>query len=84
MLNRGKDEEAIWFDEELLDFVPEHVVRLLTDTVARDLGLCHLCDLDCHCHVLVEIKDRPRVYKKLCPILFKDVFKASWELDEIT
>lgn len=83
-LNRGEDGEALYFEESLLDLIPDRVVNLMLVNIADDLGLCKLCDLDTYCHVMVETFPDSGAWKKLCPILFKDVFNPPWELDEIT
>jgi len=54
---------------------------LLANTI-DDLGLCKNCEFDCHCHILRKIARG--TWDKLCSVLFHDLVKPPWKLEELT
>jgi len=78
---RGK---IIFFTETLLDglFDKEFVLHTRTDFVER-LGLCDKC-----CgritHVICNDVDPGGYTNKFCPVLFHDLIKPSWKLQDVS
>lgn len=55
---------------------------LLLADLADELGLCKDCPFDCVCHVLRKINEN--TWDKLCSVLFHDLIKPPWKLEELT
>ncbi|NBK24518.1 MAG: hypothetical protein EOM68_21130 [Spirochaetia bacterium] len=72
-----------WYTDSLLEFWPAHVLDLMeASQVDKRLGIdCATCPLACHCHVL-EPLEKYR-YRKLCTVLFHDLVKPNWALEEV-
>ena len=78
----NKNGEPKLFQDSLLDIYPKRTIDLMEfNKVPEKIGMCHECSLNCHCHVMEEIKEG--TYRLLCPILFHDVVKPPWKLSEI-
>lgn len=86
MVHLWRDDDLVIFEEALLPgFIPDAVVDMMRcERVERDLKLCrHVgCQQAYHCHVLLATKD-PHTYEKLCPVLFHDVVKPEWKVEEL-
>ena len=69
----------LYQDSILPGLIPDHVFDLMVcNVVERDLGLCAKCDVEgARGHVLEAGSGR-----KFCPVLFKDVVKPSWMVDQ--
>ena len=64
--------------------VPEGTIDLITDpNVDIKLDLCRQCPFSgIITHVMRKIPGR-EAYRKMCPMLFVDVFKPSWTVEDI-
>lgn len=77
-----KKGEIKLFQDSILDIFPKRTIDLMEfNKVPEKVGMCDNCNLNCHCHVMEEIKKD--TYRLLCPILFHDVVKPPWKLSEI-
>jgi hypothetical protein len=82
---RGKDGYARWvYDSVLPGLIPDHVFDAMVTDVVDDLGLCKLCDVQgARCHVFEEVQDG-NGGRKMCPILFHDVVKPKWKVEDVS
>jgi hypothetical protein len=73
----------VWITETIIDglFCPDHIVELMYLSVCREIGLCDNCEVAYKGHVGLRIGDHTE--KLLCPVLFHDIFKPSWEVKEL-
>ncbi len=77
----------IIFTDYIPDEIPDHVLDLVCDqNVNKKLDVCKNCPYSgIITHVL--IKDETNVYsnayKKYCPILFHDLVKPSWTVEDV-
>jgi hypothetical protein len=78
-----KHGEIIFFTESLLDglFDKELVLHTRADFIER-LGLCDTC-YGCMPHIICNDVDPEGYTNKFCPILFHDLIKPSWKLQEV-
>lgn len=72
------------------DEIPDHVLDLICDqNVDKKLGLCGHCAPPENvpgriCHVLIQDPDSEQEqYKKYCPILFQDLVKPPWTIEDV-
>ncbi len=75
-----------YFEESILEFWPPHVFDLMEANFVDDnMGICKGCEMACHCHVLVPIPNIAGCdsYKKLCTVLFHDLVKPQWRLEDV-
>lgn len=72
-----------WYKDGILDLYPQHVVDMMeASQVDKLLGIdCNTCPLACHCHVLEKIGTYK--YRKLCTVLFHDMVKPEWKIEEV-
>lgn len=71
-----------YFSDALLPgIVPPRTLALMEVRAVDELGLCKSCDFGSHCHVLVQIAQH--TFAKLCPILFQDVVRPRWRLEDV-
>ena len=71
--------EPTIFEEALLPFIPERVVKLTNaQHVDNELGLCELCDMDEHCHPI-----NSETGEKYCTVLFHDLIKPKWKIKQV-
>jgi hypothetical protein len=80
LLKRGN---PIYYTETLLDglFDKEFILHTRSDFVER-LGLCDKC-YGCICHVVSNDVDPGGYTNKFCPVLFHDLIKPSWKLQDV-
>lgn len=68
-----------YYDYFLPGLIPDHVLELMiANTVDEKMGLCKNCESAYHCHVIEE-----GTGKKYCPILFCDVVKPNWRVEQL-
>jgi hypothetical protein len=81
--------EWYYLTEALLPgIIPNHVFDMMEcPFVENELDLCRLCDVQStRCHIELERRvgrSKRILRQKLCPILFHDVVKPKWKLDDI-
>jgi hypothetical protein len=53
--------------------------------VEKELELCGNvdCQQSCHCHVMMRVPERAGCYEHLCPVLFCDVVKPEWKVEDL-
>ena len=73
-------------------FIPDNVLKNMTGTKCKELGLCDGCEMHCKCHVVVwhatgkyhdngNPQELGHIY---CPVLFHDAVKpTSWKVNEL-
>ena len=72
-------EPIFYYDYFLPGIISNHVLEMmLVRFVDEKLGICDGCESAYHCHVIEE-----GTGKKYCPILFCDVVKPSWKVEEL-
>jgi hypothetical protein len=76
LFRRG--EISYHYDYFLDGLIPRRVLEMTRDRFADELGLCRTCDLATRCHVIEEPGGR-----KYCPILFHDVVRPAWKIEEL-
>jgi len=64
-------------DAFLPGIIPERVLSMCRANFAYELGLCKHCEMAWRCHV---IDSRGNKY---CTILFHDVVKPGWKLEQV-
>jgi len=85
----NKKREAYHYYESILPgIIPDHVLEsmrvpgpLCRPDWPQDNGLCEHCTFDTHCHVM-EATERG-TWRHLCPVLFHDVLKPKWRLEDV-
>jgi hypothetical protein len=80
LLKRGKH---MLFSETLLDGLinNEFILHTRSDFVER-LGLCDKC-YGSICHVICNDADPNGYTNKFCPVLFHDLIKPQWKLEDV-
>ncbi len=79
VLRKRKYDHIFYHDYFLDGLIPEHVLELMiANTVNEKMGLCKDCEAASKCHVIEE-----GTGKKYCPILFHDVIKPNWKLEQL-
>jgi len=79
VLRKGRYDHVFHHDCFLDGLIPEHVLELMiANTVGDKLDLCTGCETASKCHVIEE-----GTGKKYCPILFHDVVKPDWEVEQL-
>lgn len=79
ILRKGKYGHVHHFDYFLPGLIPARILEMtLVSFVAEQFNLCENCELASHCHVIEE-----GTGKKYCPILFCDVVKPSWKVEQL-
>lgn len=76
-LRRKDGRPFVHHDNFLPGLVPAHVVEMLTDRFAADLGLCGECSMASHCHVIDASG------AKYCTVLFHDALRPAWRLESV-
>jgi hypothetical protein len=64
------------------EHIPEHVFEKMECQLVHELGLCTHCPADWRCHILWETHVKGTC-EKLCPILFCDVVKPPWTVEDL-
>jgi len=76
-LNR-KNEVTRYEDSLLPGIIPDRIKGMLTTKFAEDVDICKLCDMDRHAHPIDE-----ETGIKYCTILFCDVVKPTWNVEDV-
>jgi hypothetical protein len=75
---RKKDNLCVDFKDAIIDaFLPYTNFERLSAQFADDMGLCKICHLDCFTHPHDEHG------RKFCTVLFYDVVKPKWKLEQL-
>jgi hypothetical protein len=83
------EDAPLWFSDAFLPgFFPARDVALCWDrAVDSELGLCkHDCQMACHCHVCIPVvngNNRYRCDRKFCIVMFHDLMKPKWKLEDV-
>lgn len=83
--------DAYCYYGSILPFYSEATIEGMKAAFLDEIGFCKACDVHgCRCHVMVPVGPKKKRYRKnpeweekLCPVLFHDVFKPDWKIEDI-
>ncbi len=82
-----KNDPGNYYHDYVPDEIPDHVVDLICrQNVDKKLQLCGKCETNgiiCHVLILDPETTYTEAYKKYCPILFQDLIKPPWTVEDV-